>query len=140
MPKDLVVVLDIPVVIPMKKVKDKICTLGLNWYCNAHRFDKDKVKKQVRIEVEKYLRSTGQIDIRFDKPVKVNFQYFKKTAIRTDTSNFFAVGAKFVYDALVELEVLPDDSSEFIVFEQQQQTVKDKDHPRMMFYFEEVES
>jgi len=132
----LKVVLDNPVIVPMKKVPDKRISIGMNWYCNAHHMLKNNVKKRVKVLVEEYLKETGQSEIKFDKPIKVTFQYFKKTAIRTDTSNFFAVGAKFVYDALVELEVLPDDDSEFIIHEQQLQTVKDKDHPRMEFLFE----
>lgn len=132
----LKVVLDNPVILPMKKVKDKKISIGMNWYCNAHHMVKNNVKKRVKVLVEQYLKDTGQDHIRFDKPVKVTFKYFKRTTMRTDTANFFAVGAKFVYDALVELDVLPDDDSEFIVHEQQLKTEKDKDHPRMEFLFE----
>ena len=134
----LKVVLDMPVIMPMKKVKDKRISIGMNWYCNAHHMVKNNVKKQVKEYVRQYLEETGQDKIHFTEPVKVTFKYYKKTAIRTDTSNFFAVGSKFVYDALVELGVLPDDDSEFIVHEQQLQTVKDASHPRMEFLFKTV--
>jgi len=140
MGKQLMVVLDMPIIIPKKTKVDGKCTLSMNWYRNAHHFESSKVKGLVKDQVEKYLIETKQDKMQFNKPVRVCFQYFKRTAIRTDTSNFFAVGAKFVYDALVELGVIPDDDSEFIVYEEQLKTIKDKEHPRMVFKFEEAGS
>ncbi len=84
------------------------------------------------------MADTGQDKIKFDKPISVTWQMWKPRKNRTDKSNFFSVGSKFVYDALTELGVIVDDNDEWIKEELLLPMEHDKDNPRMVFIFKEA--
>lgn len=120
--------------LPRKTKKDKRVSINMNWYRNAMFHESNQTKKIVKELVADHLLSTEQGLNKFTDPVYVVFRLHKKTKIRTDKSNFYAVAAKFVLDALTELGIIEDDNDDFIKDEHQMPTLHDKDNPRLEFF------
>ena len=137
--KKLVVEHDAYVLLPRKTMEDKKVSLSLNVVFNMHYHERNNAKKVVKENVQRYLEETNQSHIKFDKPVHATFKMYKPTRRKTDKSNFSAGGCKFIYDALVELGHLVDDNDDWIKTELLEETVHDRDNPRIVLTFTEVE-
>lgn len=131
--KQLKITIPTFVTLPRKTKKDKKCYLNLNSYRNWC-FQVNNIIKQAVKDSLSYLKGT---ELR--TPIKVQFQYFKPTKRITDKSNVDAVARKFVYDALVEHKVIPDDNDDHIKEELMLRTIYDKENPRIEFVFTEIE-
>ena len=125
------------VYLPRKTKEAKRVGLNLNVYRNLHSRTNNDSKKLYKQLIKEQLEASGDINIRLYQ-VEVQFQLFKGSARRTDKSNFYAVQAKFLYDALVELEILVDDNDKFILTEVLLPTKIDRENPRAEFIFTEV--
>lgn len=127
------------VLIPRKTKDDKKISINLNTYRNLHHQENHQCKQIVKENVKKYLEHTGQIDTKFTRPVTVTFKHCKPTKRKSDKSNVFTVATKYIYDALVELEILQDDNDDFIKVETLLETELDRENPRIILTFTEVE-
>lgn len=136
-PKKLIVEHPWNFYIPRKTMPDLKKSFSLNIVLNLHYQQYSQAKKGVVENIRRYLKESGQDHIKFNKPVTVSFTAFKKTKGRMDKSNFYGGGAKFIYDALVELGVLVDDNDTWISTEIINDTQYDKENPRLQFIFEE---
>ena len=135
--KELVIEHPRSISIPRKTMKDKEISINLNTYRNLHFQVNNQCKTIAKANVLKYLEETGQTGITFDNPVDVYVKVYKKTRGRLDKGNVFAVATKYFYDALVDLEVLPDDNDDFIKYEVLQPTEIDKENPRIVLTIKE---
>jgi hypothetical protein len=127
------------VMLPRKTVKDKKIPINLNTYRNLHCQVNNEAKKIAKQNVKEYLRRTCQDGLRFTKPVDVTFHYTKPTKRIMDKSNVFAVASKYLYDALVELNILVDDNDEFIHHEILQPTTYEKGVSEITLTFTEID-
>lgn len=127
------------VMLPRKTTKDKKISINLNTYRNLCFAENNQAKKIAKENVKQYLKDTGQDSIRFTKPVKVSFQFTKPSKRIMDKSNVFAVASKYLYDALVELKILPDDNDEWIKKELLKETKYEKGVSEIVLIFTEIE-
>lgn len=126
------------IILPRKTKKDVKISFSLNIILNLHFTQYSAAKKQVKENIERYLKETKQDKIKFKNKVKVTFTVYKPTKRRTDKSNFYSGASKLIYDALVELGTLVDDNDDFIGTEFLNETVHCKDNPRLEFIVEEM--
>ncbi len=118
---------------------DKKVSINLNIYRNQNYRLESQCKKLYAAQVLQAMEEARLTDFKFDRPVKVTFQLFKKTRIRTDKSNFFSIHSKYLYDALADIGVFEDDNDDYIKTEVLLPTVHDKENPRVEFTFTEIE-
>ena len=75
----------------------------MNWYRNAHYQESNKVKHLIK----EYL---SQFQFKKYDKIKMDIEIIFKDNRLRDICNYEAVASKMVLDALVELEVIPDDT------------------------------
>jgi Holliday junction resolvase RusA-like endonuclease len=119
---------------PRKTKKDVYKTLNMNEYRNWDWRVASTAKKNYHEEVKSLFEG-----LQIQTPVKVTFQMFKKTKIRTDKSNFYAVITKFLFDTLTEVGFWEDDNDDYVKEELLLPTEHDKENPRAVFIFETIE-
>lgn len=125
------------VVLPRKTKEGKKFRLNLNYTRNAHYQEMNQAKVLFKGIVKKLLEDSGQINIKFEKPVDVVAKLYKQSNRRSDKHNFISVNTKFLYDALTELGILTDDNDDFIKIEVLEETEVDKENPRVSYVFTE---
>ena len=137
MPKVLQIECPLVILLPRKTKEPKKYRLNLNYTRNAHYQEQNQAKKLFKEYVKRYLEDSGQINIKFEKPVDVTAKLYKQSNRRTDKHNFISVSTKYLYDALTELGVLVDDNDSFIKIEVLEETEVDKENPRILYNFTE---
>ncbi len=95
------------ITIPMVTVKDKNCSLSINWYRNVNHFDSAKVKIIYTELMRPQIQKLPPFKEGF-KPL-ILYEYFNKTATKSDVDNWCSINNKFFQDALVKYTNLPDD-------------------------------
>lgn len=84
---------------------------SLNEYVNANRSNKfkgAKMKRQIQDDIAWQIKRLPK----FTKPVKIDFVWVEPTK-RRDPDNVHS-SDKFILDALVEQEIIPDDSQKWV--------------------------
>lgn len=125
------------VVLPRKTKEGKKFRLNLNYTRNAHYQEMNQAKILFKEIVKKTLEDSGQIDVKFEKPVDVTAKLYKQSRRRSDKHNFISVNTKFLYDALTELGILIDDNDDYVKIEVLEETEVDKTNPRVSYIFTE---
>ena len=131
---ELVVECPFAIHIPRKTKADKRYPLNMNHYRNAHFHENASAKKIFTGMVAEQLK--GKV---LQVPVDVTYKVYKPTARRLDKMNVASITSKFLLDAMSEFGVIPDDNDDFVKDELIRDSVKDKDHPRVMVKFKTVE-
>jgi len=106
--------------------------IGLNWYRNVHYAVNDEVKKEYKESVLKQIKNYKP----FDGKVKISFFVYLKSK-RIDGGNVRSVIEKYVLDALVESNIIKNDTIEYIV-EDKSVYLLDKENPRCVICIENV--
>jgi Holliday junction resolvase RusA-like endonuclease len=122
-----------------KGKKPERVSLSMNGVYKRHFRDISRLKRIQATNTYIHLMQSGQMAVRLSKPVKITFQLFKATNHSTDKSNFYAIQAKFAYDALTKLKIWPDDNDDFIKEEVLLPTEMDRENPRVEFVIEEID-
>ena len=100
---------NIPLYIPVSKKKQ--IALNLNVYRNLHYQTNNKAKHNMSDLLRSEIVGCGLIQ---DFPVKFIYTIYRKTHRAVDLMNIGSVVDKFVCDALVQMRLLPDDSTKYI--------------------------
>ena len=77
-------------------------------------------------------------DIKFTKPVDVEFQLYKSGKRVVDKSNFISIIAKFLFDSLTHYGCIKDDSDLYIKNEHTNPTIYNADGDYCLVSFTEV--
>lgn len=101
------VVIESPIKIPVGK---KYFNLNMNEYRNKHFRILSKAKNNHFDVIKHQVRKIKPVD----EPIKITFVLWKEGGRKRDVSNVCSVVDKFVCDALVKLNKIPDDCHEFI--------------------------
>lgn len=117
-----------PLTIETGKNKIKKHSIGLNWYRNCHFQVSNQVKKKYQYLVSQQLKEYRFCN--FQK-IKLYFVYYKASKRKTDRSNFCSVHEKFFCDALVSMQIIPDDNDNIIKESHYYGDVIDRVDPRM---------
>jgi len=121
------ITLPLVVTLPRKTKKDKICSLGLNWYRNAQFYECNAAKVKFKAIVAAQLLASRQEPLK--TPVTFNYRYWFRR--KCDVGNFHSVVDKFFLDALVECGVLPEDNCEVVTGSRYEFCGYDKINPRV---------
>ena len=116
--------------------KKKAFILNLNNYRNAHFQVLNKAKKLYVEEVR--LALCGARVPPFTGAVTLTYLLYQPTNRRVDVSNPLSIIDKFSSDALVELGILPDDSSKYIMSVAYNWGGVDKESPRCELEIREI--
>lgn len=103
------------VFLPRVTKADKKIRLNMNTYRNLHPQVNSQVKRLYTPFVADALNNplSGNKDI-IQAPINIHLQAIFPTKGRRDSSNFYYVIEKFFLDSLVQLNMLEDDSDEFV--------------------------
>ena len=93
-----------------KTGKPRRIPLNLNWYRNAHYMQSNNVKKLV---FEWFKLNVTELPI-LERIGEIEYTVYRARNNRADLDNFGSVVAKFCNDALVEIGLIPDDSTKYI--------------------------
>ena len=77
--------------------------------CRRNRYAAGKMKQDVENEIGYYLRNLKP----FHYPIKIHFHWIEGNK-RRDFDNISSGGRKFILDALVKFEKLPDDNRRYV--------------------------
>jgi len=124
------VVTPLEVFLERKTVDDRKYLLNLNQYRNWQGHENNAVKKKFKEVMEDQL-----LGLKIEGKFKVYFKLYKRSARRTDKSNFYSVISKFLYDAMSELGCIEDDNDSIVQEEILKITEVDKESPRAEFTF-----
>lgn len=83
--------------------------LSLNWYRNAHYAVNNSIKKQFGEKLKGDLKG-----IYFKRPLRLTYTYYHGTNTKSDVMNWTTIADKFLCDALVFYQCIPDDNYDFI--------------------------
>lgn len=104
--------LPLSIILPRKKKDDKKFYVNLNTYRNAHFHILSDAKNVYREAVRVALGDRNKIDSL--PPYQFTYTIHPQSRRRFDNSNICSIIDKFTCDALVDLGLLKDDSTEFI--------------------------
>lgn len=135
---EITLVLPTFVELPRKTKAAKKVSINLNIYRNQMHHELNACKQAYKQMVIDYLTKTNQVAVVFDKPVRVRFKLIKGTQRRTDKSNFFSIASKYLYDALTEIGMLPDDNDDYIHEEILEKTEYVKGEQYVVFTLTEI--
>lgn len=110
----------------------------LNTYireCRKNKYAGNKMKQYTQEAIQYRLRAQYSIRQQITRPVTIRFLWVCKNA-RKDIDNV-AFAKKFILDALVNLQILPDDSRKWVKGFTDEFAI-DKDNPRVEIYITEV--
>lgn len=133
--KSLLIDLPMAYELPRKTIKDKRVSLSLNSFRKKHPRETSEVKKLV----EKAVSPQIPEGFYFENPVVVDFILVKKDLRIYDSSNWFAQGAKLLYDCLQDIGVLLGDDDEYIYDQHIHKSVLVRRRLSGIFIFSEVE-
>lgn len=114
------------IILPRKTKKDRKMYLNLNNYRNWYYIISNEVKKTYCEAMRLKLK-----DLKFKKPITINFILFKANNRKTDRSNILSIVEKFFCDAMVYYGCIEDDSDEFIESSTYSTGGLDKENPRV---------
>jgi Holliday junction resolvase RusA-like endonuclease len=112
----------------------------LNTYireCRRNKYAGNKMKQDTQEAIQYRLRAQYSIRQQITRPVTIRFIWVCKNA-RKDIDNV-AFAKKFILDALVNLQILPDDSRKWVIGFSDEFPI-DKDNPRIEIYITEITS
>lgn len=92
--------------------KDKKIALSINRYRNCHYTENNRAKKQYKQIVSDLL--TEEVE-ELTTPLWLNFTFFTWDKRRVDLDNWCVIQSKFLWDALVELGYIDDDTVKEII-------------------------
>ena len=107
--KPILVVCPLKITLPRKTKKDKVIILNMNNYRNLHYIINNQSKQMFKKYVADQL-----IGFKISKPVKITYTLHAESNRKIDVANVCCVIDKYFCDCLQELNVIKDDSSEFI--------------------------
>jgi hypothetical protein len=121
--------LPLSVVIPRKTKEDKVFTLNLNVYRNAHHMTMNHAKILWKATVETLLNGR-HIDLP-SPPYLFTYTVFPSSGRTFDLGNVLPAIQKFTDDALQELHVIANDNYKVIKAINYRFGEIDKEHPRV---------
>jgi hypothetical protein len=124
----LTIILPLSVNLPRKKDKDKIFSLNLNIYRNAHHFTLNAAKIIYKEIVARAVQDTRNIG---EPPYIFYYTFFTANNRACDVGNILPIVQKFTDDALIELGVITDDSYKIIRRNVHEWGGVDKNNPRV---------
>ncbi len=130
----MILSLPLSVTIPRKTKEDKVFTLNLNVYRNAHHMTMNQAKVRWKDVVADTLPGVwikGEDTPDCDPPYLFTYTVFPATGRIFDISNVCAAIDKFTCDALQELGVIENDNYKFIRAVDYRFGRVDKENPRI---------
>jgi len=111
-----------------KKTKESTKHLvSQNWFRNIHFYVKNKVKKEYCRLVEKEMEKNI---VKIEGQYTVSYKYYYKDT-SSDAPNVIHQVEKFALDALVTLNILPEDNVKFLIGSGGWSVESDPDNPRV---------
>ncbi len=110
------------------EIKSGKKTINLNYYRNWHYRIESQVKKEYQDIITQQLFKYKNLMI---GKCKLQLTLFKKSKVQKDKSNFLSIHEKYFCDALVENNILLDDSDDYILSTQYCESIVDKNNPRV---------
>ena len=129
-------VMPISITVLRKTKEDKKYSLGANSYRNWHYMVSNDLKKRYKELVKQQVVA---LDMQPVNKIKIYYKLFKPTKARYDKFNFAFVASKFFLDALVDLDMLPDDNDDFVKKETILPSEYDKNNGRIEIKIMEIE-
>jgi len=125
-------------ILPLRvhKSKNKLFSLNLNAWRNAHYQVLNKTKKEFK---EIFKRKYGYAARMFKAPVRITYTIFFANKRNTDLGNVGAIIGKYAEDCLVELQYLEDDSRKIVKEIRYKDGGVDREDPRCEMVVEEIE-
>lgn len=134
MQNELTVVSPWYLTLPRKTMKDKKYSLNLNTYATTNYTINNLCKRIYKYQIQPQLRGCV-----LKTPVEVSIQVYSPDLRKRDKSNIYAVSAKFLYDAMTEFGVIPDDNDDYLKKETILPSKYDKNNGRIEFTFRSIE-
>lgn len=110
------------------EVGRKSYTINLNQYRNWHYIIESKVKAKYKSIIYSQIMSHNKLVI---NKCRLNLRLYKSSTRQRDKSNFLCIHEKYFCDALVENNLMIDDSDNYILSTCYQESVVDKNNPRV---------
>ena len=127
-------ILPLAVTIPRKTKEDKVFALNLNIYRNAHHFILNQAKaiylEWMKAFIPYYGDSECFPEYIPEPPFRFVYTIFPSTGRRFDLANVLPIIQKFTDDALIEFEIISDDSWKVIKAIDYRFGGIDKENPR----------
>jgi hypothetical protein len=120
------IILPLSVTLPRKTKADKVFMLNLNIYRNAHF----QILNQAKIVFKDQMREILWDYVCMEGPLHFTYTVFPANNRAFDLGNVCSIIQKFTDDALVELEVIKDDSYKIVRSIDYRFGGVDKEHPR----------
>lgn len=124
----------VPIALDVGITKKKTYYLNLNGYKQWHFQVSNQLKKLFKVQVAGSIRKLKPVT----NPIKIIYTIFYPTKREFDLDNVGSVISKFTHDALVELDILPDDNYNVVTEIKYQFGGVDKENPRCDVRIEEV--
>jgi len=121
------IILPFSVTLPRKTKEDKVFTLNLNIYRNAHHM----ILNQAKIAWKDIVYSSVQGNMTTGPPYVFTYTVFPATNRKFDLANVLPIIQKFTDDALIEMGVISDDSYKVIPSIKYYFGGVDRDNPRV---------
>jgi hypothetical protein len=109
-----------------KTKKNKVHLIGMNFYRNAHYFDKNNLKSYIQDIVYDQIKDKDPISLEFYR-LDINI-YYKNPSC--DGANIASVIEKFTLDALQTVNVVPEDNVKHHKGSTWNVAGRDKENPR----------
>jgi hypothetical protein len=119
-------ILPLSIVIPRKTKEDKVFTLNMNVYRNAHHMVMNQAKT-MWLSIVLHADITGN---EVNPPCRFIYTVYPANNRKFDLGNVCAAIQKFTDDALIELGIIPDDSYKVIPMVEYRFGGVDKENPR----------
>ena len=128
-------ILPLSVTIPRKTKADRVWILNLNSYRNTHFQILNKAKAMYKPLVEKEIIRLGTCepskqDRLINPPFRFVYTIYPATGRKFDLANVLPIIQKFTDDALIEMEIISDDSWKVIKAIDYRFGSVDKENPR----------
>ena len=130
------ITLPLSVILPRKTKDDKVFSLNLNVYRNAHHMILNQAKVAYKEIVA--MACTGMSPL-LSPPYTFKYTFFTQNNRACDVGNVLPIVQKFTDDALIELGIIKDDNYKFIRKNVHEWGGVDKERPRVELVIRRLE-